>query len=74
MSQINAALVIPSLNPDKKIMQVIQQTVDQGFSTILVVDDGSDTAHKQIFQTLCLLLFSVRFYSHSPPNRLAASL
>ena len=42
MSQINAALVIPSLNPDKKIMQVIQQTVDQGFSTILVVDDGSD--------------------------------
>ena len=53
MSQINEALDIPSLNPDKKIMQVIRQTVDQGFSTILVVDDGSNTAHKQIFQTLC---------------------
>lgn len=67
MSQINAALVIPSLNPDKKIMQVIQQTVDQGFSTILVVDDGSDTAHKQIFQTLCQTYPQITLLTH-PKN------
>lgn len=67
MSQINAALVIPSLNPDKKIMQVIRQTVDQGFSTILVVDDGSDTAHKQIFQTLCQTYPQITLLTH-PKN------
>jgi glycosyltransferase involved in cell wall biosynthesis len=43
-------IVVPSLNPDEKLMQVVDSMIEEGFSHILIVDDGSDDAHKQPFK------------------------
>ena len=44
-------LVIPSLNPDEKLAKTIKSMIEAGFNDIIVVDDGSDEAHKQFFPT-----------------------
>lgn len=46
---MNATVVIPSLNPDEKILSTIQSLSDEGFSDIVLVDDGSDEEHKVFF-------------------------
>jgi len=46
---MNATIIIPSLNPDEKLMQVVRGVREKGFTDILVVDDGSDAAHKGPF-------------------------
>ncbi len=38
-------IVIPSFDPDEKLMQVVSGMVEAGFSNILLVDDGSDEQH-----------------------------
>ncbi len=42
-------ILIPSLNPDEKLMQTIQGLKDVGFKNFVIVDDGSDTAHQKNF-------------------------
>jgi len=42
-------VVVPSLNPDEKLMKVVDSMIGAGFSNILIVDDGSDAAHQQPF-------------------------
>lgn len=42
-------ILIPSLNPDEKLMQTIQGLKDIGFKNFVIVDDGSDTAHQKNF-------------------------
>jgi len=42
-------VVVPSLNPDEKLIQVIDGMMEAGFSHVLVVDDGSDEAHSAPF-------------------------
>lgn len=46
---MNATVVIPSLNPDEKILSTVQSLVNEGFSDIILVDDGSDKDHKEYF-------------------------
>ena len=46
----NVAVIIPSLNPDEKLMEVVKGLVDAKFTRILLVDDGSDSAHKKPFE------------------------
>lgn len=43
-------IVIPSLNPDEKLMMVVKSLVDKGFTDIVLVNDGSDDAHLQPFR------------------------
>ena len=43
------AIVLPSLDPDKKIRAVLQGLVEKGFQRIVMVDDGSDSAHQLYF-------------------------
>ncbi len=43
-------VIIPSLNPDEKLMQVINGLVKIGFDDIIVVNDGSDAAHMRPFE------------------------
>ena len=43
------AIVLPSLNPDKKFDAVVEELVDAGFSKIVIVDDGSDSEHLEHF-------------------------
>ena len=49
--QKNIFLVIPSLNPDEKLGKTIKSMLEAGFNDIIVVDDGSDSEHKQFFPT-----------------------
>lgn len=39
------AIVLPSLNPDKKFKAVVDGLIEKGFVNIVIVDDGSDDEH-----------------------------
>ncbi|MBS1419251.1 MAG: polysaccharide biosynthesis protein GtrA [Clostridia bacterium] len=47
--QADLAIVLPSLNPDKKFAGVVEGLVEKGFEKIIIVDDGSDGDHKHWF-------------------------
>ena len=38
---MNATVIIPSLNPDEKIISTVKNLLDEGFDDIILVDDGS---------------------------------
>ncbi len=42
-------VIIPSLNPDDKLLRVVRGLLDTGFTDILLVNDGSDAAHAAPF-------------------------
>ena len=44
------AIVLPSLDPDKKFDGVLDGLVQAGFRHIVVVDDGSDETHQEHFR------------------------
>ena len=43
------AIIVPCLNPDEKLMQVVRGMLAQGFSHILVVNDGSSAEYQPLF-------------------------
>ena len=43
------AVILPSLNPDKKFLSVLDGLTERGFEHIVVVDDGSDDEHEAYF-------------------------
>lgn len=45
-------ILIPSLEPDERLLIYIQQLRDYGFKNIVIVDDGSGEAYKWIFDQL----------------------
>ena len=42
-------IVLPSLNPDEKLIGTLDGILGKGFRNIVVVDDGSDEQHKKPF-------------------------
>lgn len=46
------SVIIPSLNPDEKLKQVVDSLIDKGFSDIVIVNDGSDEEHAEPFKVL----------------------
>lgn len=44
------AIVLPSLNPDRKFLGVVDGLNEKGFEHIVVVDDGSDEDHGKLFE------------------------
>lgn len=42
-------IIIPSLNPDEKLMMVVNSLIQTGFNDIVLVNDGSDEAHMAPF-------------------------
>ncbi len=42
-------ILIPSLNPDEKLMQTINGLKEIGFKNFIIVDDGSDASHQNNF-------------------------
>ena len=42
-------IVLPSLNPDEKLNIVVEGLLQEGFSDIVIVNDGSDGQHMQPF-------------------------
>ncbi len=51
----NAVLVIPSLNPDEKLLSYIKNLISSGFHKIILVDDGSSRACRNIFDEAGLM-------------------
>ncbi len=43
-------IVLPSLNPDHKMIEVVDGLLGAGFEDILIVDDGSDAEHSCYFE------------------------
>lgn len=45
----NVAVIIPSLNPDEKLVKVVDSLIEYGFEDIILVNDGSDADHMEPF-------------------------
>lgn len=45
----NVAVIIPSLNPDDKLVRVVDSLIEYGFEDIILVNDGSDDSHMAPF-------------------------
>ena len=51
MSQNNAVLIIPSLNPDQKLVDVVKEA-SEVFGDIIVINDGSKKEYDGIFEQI----------------------
>lgn len=47
---MKVSVIIPSLNPDDKLLEVVKACVESGFDDIILVNDGSDAEHVQPFE------------------------
>lgn len=52
---IPVVVVIPSLNPDEKLIETVNNVIEQGFEKVLLVDDGSRHECQTIFKQLSKL-------------------
>ncbi|MEI3100977.1 MAG: bifunctional glycosyltransferase family 2/GtrA family protein [Oscillospiraceae bacterium] len=50
LCQTELAIVLPSLNPDRKFAGVVNGLLEAGFKEIVIVDDGSDAENKKFFR------------------------
>lgn len=46
----NISIVIPSLNPDEKLIEVVEAIINKGFKTIIIVNDGSSSEYEKYFE------------------------
>ena len=46
---MNISIILPSLNPDEKLMLVVKGLIEKGFDDIIVVNDGSNKEHLSPF-------------------------
>jgi len=46
------SILIPAFNPDNKLIILVQNLINAGFTNIIVVDDGSSEEYKTIFNQL----------------------
>ena len=49
---MNVTIIIPSLNPDDKLLQVVNGLIEKGFEDIVLVNDGSDENHMDPFKII----------------------
>ena len=52
---MNTVAIVPSLNPDEKLMQVVTGLQAEGFTDIVLVNDGSSAQHLAPFQEAAAL-------------------
>ena len=52
---MEVSIILPSLNPDEKLMKVVNGLVAQGFDDIIIVNDGSDAQHIKPFEEADML-------------------
>lgn len=48
----DVTVILPSLNPDEKLINTVNALLDKGFHDIIVVNDGSDEAHRAPFEAI----------------------
>ncbi len=51
----NSVLIIPSLNPDGRLMEYVKDLIAHGFAKIILINDGSVPESRPIFDALCSL-------------------
>lgn len=51
---MKVSVIIPSLNPDEKLMHVVDSLIAAGFNDIIIVNDGSDEKHMEPFKSAAL--------------------
>ena len=49
MSASNITVILPSLNPDEKLIKTVEGLIDVGFDDIVIINDGSDEEHSKNF-------------------------
>lgn len=49
---MKVSVIVPSYNPDHKLVEVVEALVNKGFEDIIVVNDGSSDEHKEPFETV----------------------
>lgn len=47
---MKVSVIIPSLNPDEKLVTVVDSLIRKGFGDIVLVNDGSDESHMWPFE------------------------
>ena len=47
---MNVTIIVPSLDPDEKLMQVVEGLLAEGFRDIVLVNDGSHADHLEPFR------------------------
>jgi glycosyltransferase involved in cell wall biosynthesis len=45
-------IIIPALNPDERLIALVDELISQGQTHIMVVDDGSDMPAQEVFRSL----------------------
>lgn len=65
MKKHKFTLIIPSLNPDEKLSQTIQNAIEAGIGDIILVDDGSDAEYKKHFIELDQKYSEVALLTHN---------
>ena len=46
------AIIIPAYKPDQKCLNTVEKIIETGFERVIIVDDGSGTEYKHIFNSL----------------------
>lgn len=49
---LDLSIIIPSYNPDEKLVKVVEGLREKGFHDIIVVNDGSDHEHQKPFEKI----------------------
>lgn len=49
----NSVLIIPSLNPDERLISYVEDFISNGFSKIILVNDGSSPKTGLLFDKIC---------------------
>ncbi|MBR5712396.1 MAG: bifunctional glycosyltransferase family 2/GtrA family protein [Lachnospiraceae bacterium] len=52
---MNVTIIVPSLNPDEKMVNTVRGILAEGFTDIVVVDDGSAAEYKEPFATVAAM-------------------
>ena len=52
---MNVTIVLPSLNPDEKMIRTVEGILAEGFTDIVVVDDGSAEEYTKPFETVAAM-------------------
>lgn len=52
MNKQRVVIIIPALNPDNKLIKYVSELLEKGYEEIVLIDDGSDSDHKDVFVEL----------------------
>ena len=54
---MNATIVIPSYEPEERLLRYVDELAERGFERIVIVDDGSGEQYRKIFDDLAARAF-----------------